>query len=262
MSPERIELWEDEATNAIEQDSPGAEDRPHLIRYAPKTSAGSAMIVCPGGGYARRAAHEGEPVARWLAGLGITSYVLHYRVSPHRHPAPLEDARCAMRIVREHAERFGYAKNKIGILGFSAGGHLAAATAILDDNTEADTRPDLMVLCYPVVSMVAVPHVGSRRNLLGDDASEELLQRLSLEKQVGPHTPPAFIWHTSDDAGVPVEHSLRLAAALSRHQVPFELHSFESGKHGLGLAEDHPQVKSWTHLCERWLHARGFIVIS
>lgn len=263
---ERIELWPDGVPWAR---GSSEEDRPHLIRYAPKIhTSRAAMIVCPGGGYVRRAAHEGDPVARWLASLGINAFVLHYRVSPYRYPVPLADARQAVRLVRDRAEQWGYDRNKIGMLGFSAGGHLAAMTGILDDgkikNTVdadfplgEDTHPDLLVLCYPVISMIEDTHIGSRTALAGENASESLLELLSLDRQVGPHTPPVFIWHTSDDQGVPVENSLRLALALKRQSVPFELHIFESGKHGLGLAQEHSQAKAWTKLCERWLNGQG-----
>jgi len=247
---------------------PENEEIPRLTPYLlDKKEPHAAVIVCPGGGYARRAAHEGQPVAEWLNRIGIASFVLDYRVAPSKHPAPLSDAQRAIRYVRSHAEEFGIDPNRIGILGFSAGGHLASSAGTHFDSgnpnasdpiERASCRPDLMVLCYPVITFSEYRHSGSMVNLLGEDAPEELRRYMSSELQVTPDTPPAFLWHTSDDPGVPVENSLLLAAALRRNGVPFELHSYESGRHGLGLAQEHPEARTWPDLCELWLRRRGF----
>ncbi|WP_159886457.1 alpha/beta hydrolase [Paenibacillus puerhi] len=247
------------------------EETPTLTSYLLPAEEGErrpAVLVCPGGGYARRADHEGRPVAEWLNRIGISAFVLDYRVAPSKHPAPLADARQAIRIVRANAEAWGIDPGRIGILGFSAGGHVAASASVLfeqGDEHAADplqklsSRPDLAILCYPVISLLPeFGHQGSKNNLIGEEADEELVQALSLELQVNPDTPPAFIWHTSDDASVPVENALYYAAALRRNGVPFELHSYESGRHGIGLAQEHPYAEPWTAACERWLRNRGF----
>ncbi|WP_407271198.1 alpha/beta hydrolase [Radiobacillus sp. PE A8.2] len=223
------------------------------------------IIVCPGGGYTRRADHEGEPVAKWLNEIGISAVVLNYRVAPYQYPASLKDAQRAIRMVRNYADEWNIDPERVGILGFSAGGHLAATASVhspvenMDDHVDQHScKPDLTVLCYPVVTMGHYTHEGSKHNLLGQQPESSLIEQLSIEKQVTPTTPPTFIWHTADDAGVPVENSLQLAIALSENRVPHALHIFESGVHGLGLAEDSLEVKRWTALCETWLRRRGF----
>jgi len=261
-----IPLWSGRAPYALGDEE---EDRPELTPFLLDGSDGpkGCIIVCPGGGYARRAPHEGEPVAEWLNGIGISAFVLKYRVSPYKHPAPLADAQRAIRHVRHHAAEYRIDPNRIGILGFSAGGHLAATAGThfdagdpqaADPVERVSCRPDLMVLCYPVISFGEYRHQGSMNNLIGEDAPQHLRELLSNELQVTADTPPAFLWHTSDDPGVPVENSFLFAAALRRHRVPVELHCYESGRHGLGLAKDHPQAHTWTALCELWLRKRGF----
>jgi acetyl esterase/lipase len=225
------------------------------------------MIIAPGGGYARRAEHEAYPVAQWLNSIGISAIVLHYRVAPFSHPIPLVDAQRAIRMVRYHASEWNLDQNRIGILGFSAGGHLASTAGTHFDlgNRQAEdhierisSRPDVMVLCYPVITMGEYTHEGSRINLLGEVPSSKMIQLLSNESQITGDTPPTFLWHTADDAAVPVENSLLFASELSRHKIPFELHVFESGRHGLGMADDHPEAKAWPELCKAWLRKRGF----
>ncbi len=237
----------------------------------------AAMVVCPGGGYAGLAPHEGAPVARWLNSLGIAAFVLQYRVAPYRHPWPLSDAQRALRTVRHRAGEWGVDPARVGILGFSAGGHLTATAGTHWDRGDAGAddpverwscRPDLMVLCYPVITFGPSRHEGSMHNLLGrppadpgtqQAADYEALRRsLSNDEQVTPETPPAFLWHTADDGGVPVENSLVFASALSRHRVPFALHVYERGRHGLGLAEQDPDVGSWPARCGVWLAGHGF----
>jgi acetyl esterase/lipase len=226
-----------------------------------------AIVVCPGGGYRRRADHEGAPIARWLNGLGIAAIVLDYRVAPHRHPAPLDDARRAIQTVRARAAEWRVDPARVGLLGFSAGGHLAATAGtqfVGGDPVAADpverqsSRPDLLVLCYPVITFGPERHEGSMLNLLGDDPPEEWRRALSAEQQVTRDTPPTFLWHTAEDGSVPVANSLLFARALADVDVPFAFHVFPKGRHGLGLAADDPIVGTWTTLCAAWLRDQGF----
>lgn len=260
-----LSLWEDQAPGhdpAIPQVKPG------LKLFVPGSGrARGAIIVCPGGGYEYIAAHEGEPIARWLNSLGLTAFVLDYRVSPYRYPVPVLDATRAVRWVRHHAAEWGIDPQKIGLLGFSAGGHLAATVGTQFDNGRPDapdpieragSRPDALILCYPVISFGQYGHKGSVESLLGPTPSDTLRQSLSNELRVTAATPQTFLWHTADDDAVPVENSLMFAAALSRFGVPFALHIFPSGHHGLGLAEENPQVAVWTKLCADWLRQIGF----
>ncbi|WP_438433240.1 alpha/beta hydrolase [Gorillibacterium sp. sgz500922] len=261
-------LWPLGAPNAT---GTGGEDKPALTPYlvgGPEGGKRAAVVVCPGGGYAMRADHEGEPIALWLNALGISAFVLRYRVAPYRHPAPLWDVQRAIRYVRSKAEEWQIDTGRVGVLGFSAGGHLASTAATHYDGGNAEaadpieresSRPDLAVLCYPVISMRdGVTHEGSRENLLGPNPSEELLSAMCGEDNVTEDTPPTFLWHTSDDGAVSVQNSLRFASALHRHGVPFDLHVFEKGHHGLGLASEDEHVRSWTAVCGTWLKANGF----
>ncbi len=260
-----IPLWEPDSPHAPHHTEAMP---PHLVPFLVE-NARSAVVVCPGGGYARRADHEGDPIAHWLNSLGISALVLHYRVAPHKHPEPLSDAQRALRLVRHHSTEWGIEPNRIGILGFSAGGHLAATLSThwdggdmtsRDPVNSASCRPDFAILCYPVISMSApYAHSGSRKNLLGDAPTPDDLHHLSNETQVTSETPPTFIWHTADDAGVPVEHSLDYARALRQSGVPVSLHVFPHGRHGLGLALDNPEAGQWTGLCASWLKAQGFV---
>lgn len=225
------------------------------------------MIVCPGGGYAGLADHEAGPVAEWLNSFGVAAFVLNYRRTPYRHPIPLGDAQRAIRWVRSHADEWGLDKNHIGILGFSAGGHLAASAATLFDDGRPEaldpveresSRPDAAILCYPVISCGEFAHRGSVLNLLGDPPPLEKVRELSLETRVTPRNPPTFIWHTADDGAVPVENSLLFAGALAQHEVNTTLHVFPHGQHGLGLASDSATVSVWTGRCAHWLKDMGF----
>jgi len=266
--PISIPLWENGAPGA-KGESPG--DQPGLRYYpAPEDrTTGALMVVCPGGGYRHLAPHEGHEVALWLNQLGISAVVLQYRLGPtYQHPAMLQDVQRAVRLVRSRAVDWKIDARRIGIMGFSAGGHLAstAATWFDDGDSTAEdpvermsSRPDLAVLCYPVITMHApTGHAGSRRHLLGENPTPELIDRLSSERQVSGRTPPTFLFHTADDAAVPVENSLLFAAALRRVNVPYELHIYESGRHGVGLAQDHPTLGSWPGLLASWLRSRGF----
>lgn len=244
-------------------------DNPTLTVYPVSGGTGAAIVVCPGGGYGALAPHEAEPVARWLNTLGITAGVLKYRLGPrYHHPAELHDAQRAIRLLRARAAEFHIDPHRIGILGFSAGGHLASTAAThfdAGDPTSRDAvervscRPDLAVLVYPVITMTGpFAHAGSRQNLLGDHPSQELMDLLSNEKQVTHDTPPCFLMHTADDEGVPVENSLMFAEALRRAGVPFELHIYQHGPHGVGLAAGDPVLSTWTTLCAAWLRAHKF----
>jgi acetyl esterase/lipase len=222
-----------------------------------------AVLILPGGGYERQAGHEAEPVADWLASLGIHAYVLRYRVAPNRHPAPLADAKEALLGIRQGTQGLAVDGSRVGVLGFSAGGHLAAtlSTAAVTGSASLDVPaavPDLSVLCYPVVSFQDEPHQGSVDNLLGAAPSEDLVRMMSADLQVTAATPPAFVWHTADDAAVAVHHSLAYTASLVRAGVPAELHVFPHGSHGLGLAGDAPGAKQWTTLCASWLGRMGW----
>ena len=230
--------------------------------------ASPAVLILPGGGYVHHAAHESEPVARWFNSLGIAAFVLKYRVRPDRHPAPLLDAKRAMRFIRHQHAQFGIDPDRLGVLGFSAGGHLAATVSVdvptdqppRDDIDRISARPDLAILCYPVVSFVETPGSGgSSANLLGAAPSRAMRELLSAERHVDAATPPTFLWHTADDAAVDVNNSLVYARALGTHSVPFELHVFPHGRHGLGLAHEEPRVAQWTELCAGWLDSLGWV---
>lgn len=264
------QLWPDGAPGALGDE---AVDRPKITVYlAPKDKAtGAAVVICPGGGYRVVAAdHEGKQVAEWLNSLGVSAFVLQYRLGErYRHPAPLQDAQRAIRMVRSRAKEWGVLPGRVGILGFSAGGHLASTAATHFDDGQpgaADpveresSRPDFAVLCYPVISLYDPPaHSGSRRNLLGEPADSALVELLSSERQVTPRTPPTFLWSTADDTAVPVENSILFFQALRRAGVGAALHVFPHGKHGLGLAPGDPVVSQWPALCARWMESLGLL---
>ena len=263
-------LWPDGAPGAKGDTK---EDKPRLTPYlVPGDGPRACVVICPGGGYAGRAAHEGEPVARWLNGLGVSGFVLDYRVRPYRHPIPLGDAQRAIRTVRAKAEEWRIDPRRVGILGFSAGGHLAASATTIFDEGRVDAadpidrqpcRPDAAVLCYPVITFGEFRHNGSMVNLLGPEPDPKLRDEMSLETRVTAKTPPVFLWHTADDGGVPVENSLLFARALRKHKVPFALHVFPRGPHGIGLAQGRraakaPEARQWPALCAEWLKGIGF----
>jgi acetyl esterase/lipase len=228
------------------------------------------MLILPGGGYGMLSAHEGEGYARWLASLGVAAYVLQYRLGTdgYRHPAMLNDAARALRTIRAAARREGRDPARVGIIGSSAGGHLAstllthfdAGDASSPDPVERESsRPDLGVLCYPVITLGEFTHAGSRQNLLGQNPPADLVRHLSNELQVTADTPPCFIWHTADDGAVPVENALLFASALRRAGVPFALHIYETGAHGLGLPAAGKGAPPWDATCADWLRGRGFL---
>ena len=208
------------------------------------------MIVLPGGGYSMHADHEAEPVADWLRGLGIRASVFRYPVLT-RHPAPLDAVRAAVAAERDNGA------DRVGVLGFSAGGHAAAHAALAPGGSPRE-RVDIAVTAYPVVSMQLDTHQGSRENLVGADASAELRASTSVDRLVTPDAPPFFIWHTAEDEAVPVAHALLLAGALSAASVPYELHVYERGEHGIGLAAKSGTAADWTTACARWLASHGW----
>ena len=248
-------------------------DVPAITVYLPRTMAANtpAMIVCPGGGYGALAAnHEGRQVANYLNSLGVAAFVLRYRLGPrYRHPIQIGDAQRAIRMVRARAAEWRIDSGRIGIMGFSAGGHLAmSASTIFDtDNTQAPdaidrvaSRPDFTVLGYPVISMTAAwTHQGSKRNLLGDPADPELAKNLSGELAVTKDTPPTFIFQTNQDTAVPAENAVHYFLALRQAGVPAEMHVFERGVHGVGLANNDPALTPWSNLLANWLRVRGII---
>jgi len=226
------------------------------------------VVVCPGGGYGMLAwDYEGEDLARWFNKQGLSAGVLRYRVSPNRHPAPLDDARRALRLVRARAGEWGVRPDRVGIMGFSAGGHLACMAAVhgepgkpdaVDPVERVSSRPDFAVLIYPVVSM-SEPwgHTGSRDNLTGGHADPALLEWLSGEKQVGPETPPMFLVHSLADSVVPWRNSAELYLALKRQGIPVEMHLFERGEHGYGMALQDPVIGRWPEFLVRWMKRLG-----
>lgn len=227
-----------------------------------------AVLVCPGGGYGHRAAHEAEPIARAFNAHGFHAFVVQYRIKPCRHPAPLADAVHAMRLIRRNAAAWGVSPDHIAVCGFSAGGHLAGSLGVLHDEIPATApddptgRPDAMILSYAVLSTRA-QHKGSFDNLLGPDADATLRDRFSIEQNVTANTPPTFLWHTADDGAVPVENALLMAMALRAHKVPFELHVFPHGPHGVGLANGpdrkcSPRIAAWMGLACGWLDELGW----
>lgn len=264
-------LWPNGAPGALgNQDK----DIPTLTPFLPDKdkATGAALVICPGGGYAGLAAHEGKDYARFLNEYGIAGFVLKYRLGSggYRHPAMLQDAARAVRTVRARAAEWDLDPKRIGIMGSSAGGHLASTLLTHFDAgnpNDADaverqsSRPDLGILCYAVITMGEFTHQGSKNNLLGKDPAPELVRNLSNELQVTKDTPPCFIWHTWEDPAVPVENSLQFAAALRKAGVPFDLHIYQKGGHGLGLGTrewDPEKRHPWTKDCVYWLKVQGF----
>ena len=267
QTPKTILLWPNGA--------PGAKgdadvDKPDLTLYvASEKKAPTGIIVCPGGGYVHLAmSYEGTDVAKWLNTMGISAFVLKYRLGPkYHHPAELDDAQRAIRYVRAHAAEFGIDPHHIGIWGFSAGGHLASTAGTHFDNgtpNSADpidresSRPDFMILAYPVITFEEpYAHRGSRDALLGPNPDPALVELLSNEEHVTKDTPPTFLFHTSDDPVVPVQNSIYFYLALRRAGVPAEMHIYEHGRHGVGLAQDIPELSTWPTLLANWLKLRG-----
>jgi acetyl esterase/lipase len=269
-SPQEILLWENGAPGALGQ---ADTDKPTITAYrAPRGSSGTAIIVAPGGGYGALAIeHEGRQWAYWYNAMGITAFVLKYRLGPrYHHPIELGDAQRAIRTVRSRAAEFNIVPDRIGMMGFSAGGHLTSTAGTHFDSGKADStdliervssRPDFLILGYPVISFdPAITHAGSLRNLLGENPDPKLVENLSNDLQVTGQTPPTFLFHTTNDAAVPVENSLRFYLALRKAKVPVEMHVFENGPHGVGMALNDPSLSSWPSLLMNWLRARGLLV--
>lgn len=264
-----IRLWAGAAPGATGQ---RPQDIPTLTPFAadPAKRNGATMLILPGGGYGNLAEHEGTGYAQFFAAHGITAYVLKYRLGSngYRHPIMLNDAARALRLLRTLARRDGLDPNRIGVIGSSAGGHLASTLLTLYDSGNPNAadpieresaRPDLGILCYPVISFGEFAHAGSRRNLLGDNPPADLVQKLSTELQVTKNTPPTFIWHTVEDKSVPVENALLFASALRRAGVPFSLHVYERGAHGLGFGRPDRPAPPWADQLLYWFKERKFI---
>ena len=265
-----IPLWTGAAPGAL---GTADTDIPVITVYLPRTMAANtpAAIVCPGGGYRALASnHEGRQVASYLNSLGVAAFVLRYRLGPrYHHPVELGDAQRAIRQLRSHATEWRLDPARIGIVGFSAGGHLAMTASTRFDSGAASapdavdrvsSRPDFAILGYPVISMTEEwTHKGSRTNLLGETYDPELAKSLSGERAVTKETPPTFIFQTNEDTAVPAENAVHYFLALRRAGVPAEMHVFEKGPHGVGLANDDPALSAWSSLLANWLRVRKLI---
>ncbi len=270
IKPDTLQLWPGAAPGAL---GSKPQDIPTLAVCLPEPAkaSGTAIVVCPGGGYGHLAMdHEGKQIAEWLNQNGVAAFILKYRIAPnYHHPSPLMDAQRALRTVRYHALEWGIDPQRIGILGFSAGGHLTSSAGTHFSQGTADapdaidqlsSRPDFMVLVYPVISMkIPTAHRGSRKNLLGEQPDTALVQFMSSEEQVTGHTPPTFLFHTSNDPVVPVENSILFYQALRRAGVAAEMHIYRDGRHGVGLAQQNPLLQSWPKLCLDWLKGIGML---
>jgi len=275
-----IPLWPEGVPNAKpslgeehhEQGHISNVSNPTLTFYGPAVDRpnGTAVIICPGGGYARLSTErEGVQYANWLSTLGVTSFVLKYRMAEFGHPAPLQDVLRAMRIVRSRAAEFKIDADRIGVMGSSAGGHLAARAGTLFDHADGKTgapldsvnsRPDFLILMYPVITMYdPVAHVGSRENLIGTHPTPELTRLMSVEKQVTAQTPPTLLIQTQEDKTVPVDNSILFFQALTRAHVPAEMYLFEHGSHGMGMRDGLGTASDWPKRAEEWLRARGLL---
>jgi acetyl esterase/lipase len=283
--PEETLLWP-EGHTANQGDEPKTVDSPEWTERVTKSPTltfflpeagkrnGTAIVICPGGGYSGLAMQkEGLEVAEWARSKGMVGVVLRYRCGggKNQQPVPLDDAKRAIRTVRAKAEKLGVDPNRIGILGFSAGGHLASTAATMfeegahteDPIDQLSSRPDFAALVYPVVTLVDESmHRGSRNNLLGPDASEELAAEWSTERRVTEKTPPTFLVHAGDDKGVPVKNSLLFYEALVAHGVPAELHVYEVGGHGFGMFRGDRPADKWPEQLHRWMKQRGIIGVA
>jgi len=268
--PRPIFLWDQDVPNALGTED---KDKPKIIVSFPAAdkSVGAAVVICPGGGYGALAMdHEGTQIAEWFNSFGVTAAILDYR---HRnkgygHPNPMLDVQRAIRIVRANAEAWNLDPAKIGVMGFSAGGHLASTAAVhfgdhpnpVDAIDRVSCRPDFAILCYPVLLFDSpYTHRGSMQNLIGNNPSPELIEFYSTEKQVTDKTPPTFQFSTYEDTAVPPENSIEFYLALRKHKVPAELHLYQKGRHGLGLAKGTPGTETWSDLCRIWLQNTGVV---
>lgn len=270
QEPKAVLLWPDGAPGALGH---ADTDQPKLTAYlpAPEKAVGSAVVICPGGGYGGLSMDkEGKQVALWMNSIGVAAFVLQYRLGPrYHHPVELMDAQRALRYVRSGAKNFGVASDRIGIMGFSAGGHLAATAGthfsipsapVADAVDRASSLPDFLILAYPVISFTTpYTHRGSLKNLLGENPEADLVKSLSNELQVTAQTPPTFLFHTDGDKGVPAENSVLFYLALRKAGVPAEMHIYQNGPHGVGLAPSDPVLSSWPGRLADWLRVRGLL---
>lgn len=269
--PERIALWADGAPGEPAT-KPDDEPAIFLHRPEPDKSNGTAVIVCPGGGYGHLAiTYEGHELAEWFRSLGVTGIVLKYRHSSsgHKHPVPMTDGQRAIRTARARAAEWGIDPKRIGVLGFSAGGHLASTLATHFDGGDAKSadaidragsRPDFLILCYPVITMTEkYMHAGSLKNLIGQSPDAALARNLSNDLQVTSETPPTFIFQTDEDKSVPAENCVSFYLALRRAGVPAEIHIYQNGRHGVGMAKDIPATNDWPERCRQWMQVRGLL---
>ncbi len=264
-------LWEGDAPGAKGKE-PG--DIPGIWLFQPNKPNGAAIVVCPGGGYSGHAMdHEGKQIGEWLNRHGITAAVVKYRLgSKYNHPIPLGDAQRAIRYVRAKADKWSVDPKRVGILGFSAGGHLSSTVATHFDAGNKDAkdpidqqscRPDFAVLLYPVITLEGpFAHIGSRNNLLGKNPDAKLVDSLCNDRQVTKDTPPTFLVHTSEDSGVRPENSVLFYLACKKNGVPAELHIYEKGQHGLGLGKKDTPFASWPDRCISWMDGRGYLTPS
>lgn len=267
---ETYEIWSKEEYNGADENfAPTLTN--FLLNFQDDASYG-AILILPGGGYGFTSWREAEPIAYWANASGYHAFILHYSVAPNRHPQPLLDATRAMCIIRDNAKKWKVDPSKIAVCGFSAGGHAAGALATMYDEPylldiqgmeKGKNRPNAAILSYPVITGGEKAHRGSFDNLLGENADSDMIRYLSLENRVHENMPPVFLWHTVSDSSVPVENSLLFANALTKHKVPFEMHIYPEGPHGLSLANRqtaeqnpsliNPHVGTWTTLCKQWL---------
>ena len=269
--PDPIRLWNGAAPESL---GDGKNDQPTIQRFSPaeEDQTGTAIVILPGGAYGHLAmGHEGRQIAEWLNESGVHAFICDYR---HRgkgygHPAPMLDAQRAIRTIRANAKQFGIDPSKIGVIGFSAGGHLASTICTHYDAGDADSddiieqqssRPDFAILCYPVISMgTSFTHKGSQRNLFGKNAAKKTLQKFSNHQHVTENTPPTFLWHCSDDKVAHPKNSIVYFQALLAAGVPAEIHVYEKGGHGIGLATEKPGVQNWGAVCVDWMARRKLL---
>ncbi len=285
---EIIKLWSDAIPGStlnpsyVETSEKGTDDitrvfrvsDPELIVYpaAEDKATGAAVIICPGGGYRILAIdHEGYNIAKWLNELGITAFILKYRlpsdmIMMDKETGPLQDAIKAMRIVRENAKKWNVNPDKIGVMGFSAGGHLASTLSthynekLYTSVNAISARPDFSILIYPVISMEpSITHMGSRTNLLGKAPTEDKIRHFSNDQMVNKNTPPAFLVHAADDEAVPAQNSINYFLALKQHSIPVEVHIYEKGGHGFGMKKSDSTTSYWPEDCEHWLKMHKLI---
>jgi acetyl esterase/lipase len=271
--PQVIPLWPNGVPDAL-GDSDA--DKPEITFYRSGRS-GTAVIIAPGGAYRNLSMEsEGRQEAYWFNAMGVSAFVLRYRLAPYHYPVELNDAQRAIRIVRSRAQEFGIQPDRIGMMGFSAGGHLTATAGTHFDAGKPDdadpiervsSRPDFLILCYPVISFqksvaganVLGAYAASGRNLLGDNPDQATLDNLSDELQVTAQTPPTFLYHTTNDQLVAVENSVQFYLALRKAGVPAEMHLFENGGHGSGMGLTDPALSAWPTLLMNWMRARGLL---